>query len=91
MPRMPKYGPGFLRMRRRLGKRKTEELRQDVIKQQDAMRETVSGELQAVRDRETYKDYPLSHTHPEAYTCPKCGHKGFGAWNCLQCGEPLMR
>lgn len=91
MPKMPKYGDGFARMKKRLGKANTEKLRQQVIADQTAMRETVYGEIKEARDRTTYKDYPPTSTHPEAYTCQRCGHKGFGAWNCLQCGEPLMR
>lgn len=24
---------------------------------------------------------------PEAYVCADCGDRGFGGWNCLQCGN----
>ena len=60
MPRMPKYGEGFARMKKRLGKKRVEELRQQVIRDQEAMREIVYGEISSTRDRDSYKDYPRS-------------------------------
>lgn len=58
MPKMPKYGDGFARMKKHLGKAGVEKLRRQVIADQQAMRDTVAGEISTVRDRESYKDYP---------------------------------
>lgn len=52
------YGPGFARMRERLGEAKLEELRKDNIQRQLAARELVGGESVEGRDRSHYVDYP---------------------------------
>jgi hypothetical protein len=57
----PIYGPGFVRMRNRLGSKRMEEIRQDVLRGQKAARSDVLGEdvdKPVVRDRSSYKDYP---------------------------------
>ena len=50
----PQYGPGYYRLRERLGA-SYEDLRQQVIKEQLTERERVEVPL---RDRRSYKDYP---------------------------------
>jgi len=57
-PPSPSYGPGFRRMKARLGASKMEDMRQDTIAQQFKKREEVSGESVPERDRSSYKDYP---------------------------------
>jgi hypothetical protein len=61
---MVEYGRGFARMKKRLGPKKTEALRQQVLAEQIAMREKVSGEIVKSRDRDSYKEYPPTKRKP---------------------------
>lgn len=52
------YGPGFKRMRRYLGAKALETLRQDVLTKQREALQRVREDI-AEQDRETYKGYPV--------------------------------
>lgn len=57
--RTPPEGPGLRRMRARLGPTRTEELRQQVLREQEAaLIEAASGRPVVERDRCAYRDYP---------------------------------
>lgn len=58
MVKLPKYGAGYYRMKRRLGNRQMEALRREVVEhQQQALKEAQDAHA-AQRDRTTYKEYP---------------------------------
>lgn len=58
------YGPGFRRMRRRLGPKKLEALRQLTLEDQRGARAKWGDQPVNERDRTTYKDYPVSWVKP---------------------------
>lgn len=52
-------GPGFRRMKQQLGPKGSEELRQQVLREQVAMAENAERvRVEIQRDREAYRDYP---------------------------------
>lgn len=54
-----KRGPGYARMKARLGPKKAEALRQQVLKEQaDALSEAGKHRDATVRDRDSYVEYP---------------------------------
>jgi len=56
--KMPKYGAGFRRMKNRLGPQRVEEIRQQVLKDQQAALADAGDVRTYHRDRTSYTDYP---------------------------------
>lgn len=57
MTKLPEYGRGFDRMKARLGEKRTEELRLQVLKDQQAALSQAARPVQP-RDRSSYSEYP---------------------------------